>query len=209
VPQIKLFRLNGSGSGRAAQESLGADVFVNFWPVDTVAASGNLPITALIGGGVEQPWVPRERDGDGTTVLQPNAQRVLIKRYVRHSLICRYCQNIDFQSSKLLTNHLTMVSPSRATLPFPPTGITAVLVKLPEYVPSLRDSGFITTPPSAKALGYHFSSRKAGLVWSSSGKQSPHPSQKKARMGYPHPSVVTFVLRNAFSPRPIHPRNIK
>ena len=45
--------LAATRSGRSAQQPLGADVFVNFWPVGTVAASGNLPIAALFGRGVE------------------------------------------------------------------------------------------------------------------------------------------------------------
>jgi hypothetical protein len=61
-------------SWRSAQQPLGADVFVNFWPVDTVTASGNLPIAALLGGGVRQPWVPGQRSRDGAAVLQANAQ---------------------------------------------------------------------------------------------------------------------------------------
>jgi hypothetical protein len=37
------------------------------------------------------------------------------------------------------------------------------------------------------------------------------PTLAKRRLGWGtrHPSVVTFVLGNAFSPHPIHPRNIK
>jgi hypothetical protein len=41
---LKLFPLSALRGGRSTQQPLGADVFVNLWPVDTVAASGNLPI---------------------------------------------------------------------------------------------------------------------------------------------------------------------
>src|ERR1035437_8526475 len=76
-------------SGRSAQQPLGADVFVNFWPVDTVAASGNLPIAALLGVSMERWGIPRKGEGDCAAVFQATARRFLIKQYARHSLICR------------------------------------------------------------------------------------------------------------------------
>src|SRR5271157_3925551 len=101
-------------SGRSAQQPLGADVFVDFWPVDTVAASGNLPVAALLGGSVEQPRVPCERDGDGAAVLQANAQRVPIKRYVRNSLICRYCQNTLSKRPQFAANDFSAFDQDRS-----------------------------------------------------------------------------------------------
>src|SRR5271166_1790718 len=89
----------GSRSGfllrcrRSSKQSLGADVLVDLRPVNAVAASGNLPIAALLGGSLEQPWIPGERDRDGAAVLQAHAQRVLIERNISDPLICRDCQN--------------------------------------------------------------------------------------------------------------------
>src|SRR5271165_345629 len=54
--------LSGQGGGRSPQQTLGADVFVNVRPMDAVAAPGNLPVAPLLGGGMEQPGIPRERD---------------------------------------------------------------------------------------------------------------------------------------------------
>jgi hypothetical protein len=48
-------RLVALRSGRSAQQPLGADVFVNFWPVDTVAASGNLPMVQVADWPLESP----------------------------------------------------------------------------------------------------------------------------------------------------------
>ena len=89
VRQSSLFCLSGTGRGCAAQQSLGTDVFVNFRPLDTVAASGNLLIAALLGGGLEQPWIPGERDRDGAAVFEAHAQRALIEGNIDDSLICR------------------------------------------------------------------------------------------------------------------------
>src|SRR5271157_2353904 len=61
--------------------------------MDAVSAAGNFPVAALLGGGMEQPGIPCERNRDGPAILQANAQRVLIEAHVRHSLICCYRQN--------------------------------------------------------------------------------------------------------------------
>ena len=46
---------------RAAQQAFGAEVFVEVRPVDAVASTGNLPVFALRGCGIEQPRIPYHR----------------------------------------------------------------------------------------------------------------------------------------------------
>ena len=53
-----LFCMSRSGSRRSTQQTLGADVFVDFRPMDAISAARNFPITALLAGGMEQPWIP-------------------------------------------------------------------------------------------------------------------------------------------------------
>jgi hypothetical protein len=47
--------LAASRSGRSTQQPFGADVFVNLWPVDTVAASRNLPMAPVADWPLESP----------------------------------------------------------------------------------------------------------------------------------------------------------
>src|SRR5208337_680235 len=88
-----VFCWGARGGGRSAQQALGANVLVDVGPMNTISATGELPVAALFGGGMEQPWIPSEGDRDRPAILQANAKRVLIETHVRHSLICRYCQN--------------------------------------------------------------------------------------------------------------------
>ena len=101
---LKLLLLGGPGSGRSPQQTFGADVFVDVGPMDAIAAAGNLPVAALLGGGMEQPGIPRKRDRDGAAVLQAYAQRVRIKADVCHSLICRYRQNAHARTPGAVAN---------------------------------------------------------------------------------------------------------
>ena len=75
--------LLGWGPARAlpAAGLLGADVFVDVWLLDTVSAARKLPIAMLLGGGMEQLWIPCHRDRDRAPILQANAQRVIIQTY--------------------------------------------------------------------------------------------------------------------------------
>jgi hypothetical protein len=53
--------------------------------MNPVAATSDLPIRTLLGGRVQQPGKPRQGHGDGTSVEQANAERVLIEAHVTNS----------------------------------------------------------------------------------------------------------------------------
>lgn len=72
---------------RSPQQAFGADVFVDVEPVGTVSPSGNLPIAALLVGGVEQTGIPGQRRGERAAVLQAHTERVFIEGHIRDSLI--------------------------------------------------------------------------------------------------------------------------
>ncbi len=75
-----LLRVNRRlGRRRASQQSLGAQIFVDIWPMDTVAAAGNLPVVALRCAGIEQPRIPDERHGDDAAIAQAHADGVVGK----------------------------------------------------------------------------------------------------------------------------------
>jgi hypothetical protein len=71
APHSSLFCLNGRR--RSAQQAFGADVFVDVWPMDAISAAGNFPISALLSGSMEQPWIPCERDRNPAPILQADA----------------------------------------------------------------------------------------------------------------------------------------
>ena len=71
---------------RAPQQPLRAQVFVQLRPVDPVAGAGYLPVCALLGGGVKQARVPRERYGNRTAVRQVGAQRVFVSSHTDNPL---------------------------------------------------------------------------------------------------------------------------
>jgi hypothetical protein len=66
------------------QDVLGADVFIEIGPMNTLALTDQTPIVALLRLAVQQPWVPSQRNGDRSPVNQVNHQRVLGHDYVLH-----------------------------------------------------------------------------------------------------------------------------
>src|SRR5208283_3153473 len=96
-----------NGSRRSPQQALGAKVFIDVGPVYPVSAAGDLPVAALLGGGMEQPRIPCERDRDRASIFQATAYRVLIEAHVRHSFICRYCQNTHSRPPRAVADSTT------------------------------------------------------------------------------------------------------
>jgi hypothetical protein len=72
---------------RAAQQAFGAEVFVEAGPVEAVASTGDLPIFALGGSGVEQAGIPHERHADNAAVAQGDAQGVVGELDSQHALV--------------------------------------------------------------------------------------------------------------------------
>jgi hypothetical protein len=65
--------------GRAAEQTFGAEVFVQIGPVDAIPGAGDSPFLALLFGGVQQLWIPGKRHGDSAPILQGHGQRVAEK----------------------------------------------------------------------------------------------------------------------------------
>ena len=74
--------------------------------MDAVATAGDLPVKALLGRRVEEPGVPRQRHGNGPSVFQPNAQRVLTDANVGHSFIRGYRQKTHTSDEKQIPRGL-------------------------------------------------------------------------------------------------------
>lgn len=83
-----------SWRGRAAQQAVGAQIFVDLRPVDAVAAAGGLPLGALFRRGGEEAWIPGERDGDGAAVHQIDDQAVRVTADIGDAFIGDLDRNI-------------------------------------------------------------------------------------------------------------------
>jgi len=70
---------------RAPQESLRAWVLVDIRPVNAVAAARDPPVLPLGGRGVEQAWIPSQRDRNGPAVPQADT---LDAHWTPTTLIC-------------------------------------------------------------------------------------------------------------------------
>lgn len=79
-------RLRG---GRPAQQSFGAEMFVNRRPLNSVAAAADAPTETLRFGRLQQSWIPCERDTNAATIHQIDGQRVARQLDVLDSLIAQ------------------------------------------------------------------------------------------------------------------------
>jgi hypothetical protein len=101
---VSAVRTNFEGSGgllrvhrclrrrRAAQQSFGAQVFVQVGPVNPISSASNLPIPALRRCGVKQARIPYQRHCDDAPIPQTHAERIGRGLHVQHSLICHRCR---------------------------------------------------------------------------------------------------------------------
>jgi hypothetical protein len=64
--------------GRAAEQSFGAQVFVDVRRVNAVPAAGDTPVLPLGRGFIQQTWMPGERDRDRPPIPQRDSQRVFL-----------------------------------------------------------------------------------------------------------------------------------
>ncbi len=63
--------------GSAPEETLGAQVFIHVWPVDSETTPGDLPIVPLFRCRMKKPWIPGYRYRDRASVDQVNNQQVV------------------------------------------------------------------------------------------------------------------------------------
>lgn len=63
-----------------AQQSFGAQVFVEVRPVDAIAAAAGLPDCPLFGGRVEEAGIPGEGHRDGAAIHQVDAEAGIVAR---------------------------------------------------------------------------------------------------------------------------------
>jgi hypothetical protein len=63
-------RRGASGSRRAPEQALCAQVFVDIRPVDAESTPGHTPVSALLGGGRKEARIPYERHRDGAAVQE-------------------------------------------------------------------------------------------------------------------------------------------
>ena len=65
------------GGGGAAQQSIGAQIFIDVGPVNPIAAATHPPICSLPWSSVKQPRIPGQRHDDSTPVEEVYAQHVV------------------------------------------------------------------------------------------------------------------------------------
>jgi hypothetical protein len=71
----------------APQQAVGAQVFIDIGPMDTMAAAGDFPPLPLFRHSVEQARVPCQGDGDGVAIHEIDCQAVVINRNCLHTLV--------------------------------------------------------------------------------------------------------------------------
>jgi hypothetical protein len=69
TPETELGSRSNARCCHSLEESFGAQILVEIWPVYSVAASRYSPIPSLFDRRVEQAWIPSERNGDNTAVF--------------------------------------------------------------------------------------------------------------------------------------------
>jgi len=79
-------RTGAAGRGGAAQESFGAEVFVDIRPMDAVPTAARSPVRPLLGRGVQQSGIPCQRNRDRAPVDEIDAQRILVATHVFDAL---------------------------------------------------------------------------------------------------------------------------
>ncbi len=82
MPFLKPFLERGLAFLRAVtgKKVVHADVLIQFWPVDALAAGDEFVILAFVFGSGKDPGIPGQRDGNMASVIQVDSERVLAER---------------------------------------------------------------------------------------------------------------------------------
>src|SRR5205814_8010500 len=80
VARVRTLSLGLDGalrSGCSAEETFGAQIFIQFGPMNSVTSAGKLPILTRRGSSLQQAWIPGQRYADDSAVFQRHHEGIL------------------------------------------------------------------------------------------------------------------------------------